>query len=256
MSAIRREDFHIVRSEVQSEQAKTPQDQKPICDKCKDRGYIRMNVPFTDPRFGKAIKCECRLAKDKEKQQQDLLFASGILDMARFKNASFEGFNAELPGVKFAYMQCLQFAQEPQGWLVLVGVYGCGKTHLAAAIAKQCIASGLTVLIQTVPDLLDYLRSSFSPATGQSYTSRFEAMRNADLLVLDDYGAQNDTDWTTEKIFQLLNYRYNMGLPTVITSNNVTLAGIDPRIYSRLHDTSLVCLITMDNAGDYRMRNV
>ena len=78
-------------------------------------------------------------------------------------------------------------------------------------------------------------------------------MEYHNLLVLDDYGAQNDTPWATEKLFQLLNHRYNGELATMITSNNVNLDGIDPRIHSRLHDRELVTMVRMEEARDYRV---
>lgn len=109
------------------------------------------------------------------------------------------------------------------------------------------------MLVLPVPDLLDHLRSAFSPEAGQSYDARFEQMKRVDLLVLDDYGAQNDTLWATEKLFQLLNHRYNSGAATVITSNNMELDGIDPRVISRLCDRELVTLVRMEQARDYRV---
>lgn len=250
-NAIRKSDFHIIRNKTQEKEA--TQIQRPVaCALCKDKGFVRANVSYGHPQFGKPIECKCTLAKKKAKQQEELVFSSGILNMSRFRNATFQSFQTNIPGVKIAYSKAVKFADDPDGWLVLVGPYGCGKTHLAAAIARKRIEASDVVLVQTAPDLLDYLRSAFSPESNQSYDERFEAMKKADLLVIDDYGAQTDSPWAMEKVFQLLNYRYNTGAATVITSNGID--GIDPRIYSRLHDQSLVTLVRMDNAGDYRMR--
>jgi DNA replication protein DnaC len=80
-------------------------------------------------------------------------------------------------------------------------------------------------------------------------------MREAELLVLDDLGAQQSSPWANEKLFQLFNYRYNSRFPTVITTNNVGLQGIDERIRSRMMDASLVTIVTFDGAQDYRPRN-
>ncbi|MBV9358548.1 MAG: ATP-binding protein, partial [Chloroflexi bacterium] len=51
------------------------------------------------------------------------------------------------------------------------------------------------------------------------YDRGFDAVRNAPVLILDDYGAHSSTPWAEEKLFQLLNYRFNDRLPTVITTN-------------------------------------
>lgn len=129
------------------------------------------------------------------------------------------------------------------------GAYGCGKTHLAAAIANAAVQRGVPTLFITVPDLLDSLRYSFSDPT-TSYEARFEEIRDADLLVMDDFGTQNATPWAQEKLFQIINYRYINKLPTVITTNLI-LDEIESRIRSRLQDSDFVKYIRI-TAPDYR----
>jgi len=75
-----------------------------------------------------------------------------------------------------------------------------------------------------------------------------------DLLILDDLGAQNTTPWAVEKLYQIINYRHNAALPTVITTN-LNLADMDPRFTSRLRDKSLVNTVTIF-AGDYRSKGL
>ena len=173
------------------------------------------------------------------------------MDLYEFADATFDRFNM-VTGVRRAFQEAQDFAENPVGWLVLTGGYGCGKTHLAVAIAKQRVEAGDTVMIQTVPDLLGYLRASFSPSAEQEFEERFNELREVDLLVLDDLGSQNDTDWAAEKLFQLLNHRYNRRLPTVITSNDLYLKGIDGRIKSRIMQKNLVSFVPMNKACDYR----
>jgi DNA replication protein DnaC len=237
---------------VSSTPPKPPVEQEYECPTCKDRGYLRADVPFGDPLFGKPVECVCKRADKKERMKQNLLSLSGIVQYSRYRTASFETFNRKLPGksVKSAYANAKTFAAEPDGWLVLAGPYGCGKTHLAVSIAKERIAAGDTVLVQTVPDLLDHLREAFDPHVEATYSGIFEQMKTAGLLVLDDYGAENTTEWAKEKLFQILNYRYNTMAPTVITTN--VLGKIDERIRSRLSDGELVNLVEMDDANDYR----
>jgi DNA replication protein DnaC len=169
-----------------------------------------------------------------------------------FRNQNFQTFNARVPGVQEAYKATMAFAEKPEGWLLLVGPNGCGKTHLAAAIANQALDSGAVVLFEPVPDLLDHLRAAFAPSSNEVYDQLFAKMREAEVLILDDLGAQQSSPWANEKLFQLLNYRYNMGMPTVITANLKGIQGVDERIRSRLSDTGLVVTIHMDRAYDYR----
>lgn len=143
-----------------------------------------------------------------------------------------------------------EYAEVPEGWLVILGVYGCGKTHLAAAIANRAVERGQPVLFIVVPDLLDYLRATYAPNSSVSYDQRFEEIRNAPLLILDDLGTQSSTDWALEKLFQIFNYRYNARLPTVITSNQ-KLEEIDLRIRSRMVDPELAQIVAI-RALDFR----
>ncbi len=156
----------------------------------------------------------------------------------------------DLRSLEKALKAARDFAERPKGWLVLQGSYGCGKTHLAAAIANYQTGEGTTTYFVVVPDLLDHLRATFSPSSNVSYDKRFEEVRTAPLLVLDDLGTQSATAWAREKLYQLFNYRYNAGLPTVITSA-LDLDEIDPRLRSRMLDTRL-CKIYAITVPAYR----
>ncbi|WP_156025575.1 ATP-binding protein [Thermogemmatispora carboxidivorans] len=226
--------------------------QRPVCPKCKGAGYLRLDVPFGHPHFGKPIPCECKEADLKERRRQQLRSMSNL---DAFRDKSFKSFNYTVPGVRQAYQTALEYTREPDGWLLLVGPNGCGKTHLAAAIANLCLENGSLVLFATVPDLLDHLRAAFAPEAPEVYDQLFARMREAELLVLDDLGAQQSSPWANEKLFQLLNYRYNLRYPTVITANPRGLQAIDERIRSRLSDASLVTMVTFEGALDYRPRN-
>jgi DNA replication protein DnaC len=128
-----------------------------------------------------------------------------------------------------------RFIGEPRGWLLIQGSYGCGKTHLAAAIANGCLSKGIPVLFVNVPDLLDYLRGAYNPNAEETYDERFNEVRDAAILILDDLGTQNATPWAEEKMYQIFNTRYVHKRPTVITTN-LDLDDLDPRLRSRLND--------------------
>jgi DNA replication protein DnaC len=149
-----------------------------------------------------------------------------------------------------AFQMAQGYSENPEGWLVLMGSYGSGKTHLAAAIANYRASQGFPVMFVVVPDMLDHLRATFSPSSDISYDRRFEEIRTAPLLILDDLGSQAAKPWVQEKLYQLINHRYNAGLPTVITSAN-TLDEIDPRLQARLMDRRLVRIAPI-TAPSYR----
>jgi DNA replication protein DnaC len=162
-----------------------------------------------------------------------------------------------------AYRKAKEFAERPEGWLVFLGINGCGKTHLAAAIANERRERGEPALFLVVPDLLDYLRHTFSPESQTSYEQAFEEVRQSPLLILDDFGRrastgkhdstgkQESTPWAHEKLYQILNYRYNAELPTVITSS-LHLDQIEVSYASRIGDPSISDFIVI-TAPDYRI---
>lgn len=198
------------------------------------------------------------MAPDYRSPLQDSTHAS-ISTLSIVCEHSFGNFsmreNEKLPAgeqksLEKAFRASQNYAEHPKGWLVLQGTYGCGKTHLAAAIGNYRDATGEQVIFQVVPDLLDHLRATFNPASNISYDSLFEQIRTAPLLILDDLGTQSSTPWAKEKLFQLLNYRYETRLPTVITTT-ASLDEMDPRIRSRMLDTSR-CTVHAILAPSYR----
>ena len=145
--------------------------------------------------------------------------------------------------LKDAFETAQGYAQKPRGWFVLTGDYACGKTHLAAAIANYRAGLGDPPLFVMVPDLLDHLRATFSPNSTTTFDHRFDEIRTAPLLLLDDLGTQSMTPWVREKLYQLFNHRYNAELPTVITIAADALEDLDARIRSRLLDAHLCRII-------------
>jgi DNA replication protein DnaC len=215
---------------------------------CKGVGYYTLAVPVGDPNFGVLMTCHCRQT-EKEQRAYDELRRLSNLDP--FADKTFDNFDPDIPGVRRAFVRAKEYARRPQGWLVFFGNYGCGKTHMAAAIANEALRNHWKVLFAVVPDLLDHLRSTFGPSSDVAYDERFETIRDVPLLVLDDLGTENTTPWAREKLYQIINHRYNYRLSTVITSNRKP-DDIEPRIASRMYDRTLCEEVTLIDAGDYR----
>ena len=221
-----------------------------ICEKCKGAGYLRVNVPFGHPLFGKPIRCQCKEAERIARRRQRLYALS---DLETLCDKRLESYNFRIPGTQDAFRAACAFARHPQGWLVLIGGSGSGKTHLAAAIANHCLEQDRVVLFTTAADLLDHLRSTFAPTSTVHYDQRFMQMREAELLVLDDLVMESCTSWAREKLYQLFNSRYTARLPTVVTMNQRGQEALEEGIRSRLSDQSLVKTVVLERVGDYRL---
>src|SRR6266498_5569960 len=227
----------------------------PNCPYCGGQGYLRADVPVGHPNFGRLEICVCR-QRDVSQQVRERLYSLSRLD--ELKGLTFESFQPhgqkglgekQATSLDRAFNQAYHYAKSLNGWLLLRGGYGSGKTHLAAAIANFAVEMGVPTLFLTVPDLLDILRFSYD-SEDTTFENRFNEIRNAALLVLDDFGTQNATGWAQEKLFQIINYRYINKLPLAITTN-LSIDEIEARIRSRLADRELVTDVRI-NAPDYR----
>ncbi len=219
------------------------------CPICKGAGFVHPLLPSGKPDFSRVIPCRCTQGTLDKEHQTHLLSYSNLGSLTRFTFANLlpqgrSGNPINQEQFARAYEAAKAFASEPKGWLILTGSSSCGKTHLAAAIANERISQGYPAFFISTPDLLDRLRSTFSPSSETPYDEFFDQVRSAPLLVLDDLGAQTATPWAKEKLDQLLNYRFNSELPTVI----VTITPINElgdRIRTRLTnlDLSRICVV-------------
>lgn len=146
---------------------------------------------------------------------------------------------------------------EPRG-MVLIGKPGSGKTHLAVGILRAIAEAGserdtslsfFRSRFVVVPDLLDTLRERINDSTVRD---PLPTLATAPLLVLDDLGREKPSEWVTDRLYVLVNRRYNNLLPTIVTTN-YQLSELADRGYdammSRLRDGASVVTLT---AGDYR----
>ena len=186
----------------------------------------------------------------------------GVIPHNMKQRMTFDAFNPEGNGalpehekrsLRSAKSYVKRWASQPNGWLSLHGPYGVGKTHLAVAAAAERENRGDEVFFATVADLLDYLRATFAPDSPIAHDDLLDRIRNADVLVLDDMGAERSTPFAEDKLFQIVGYRYEERLPTIITTSHQIedIAAARPRIASRLQDPLVVTEMPIE-APDYR----
>ena len=222
----------------------------PRCEICQGVGWVTPDVPFGHPDFGKAAPCSCVKEEWDGRIPERLQQYSNLGPLSRltFDNLMPQGRTPDEDNRRLfqaAYDTAKRYASEPRGWLVLTGNSGGGKTHLAAAVANHCIDLRIRTFFIVTPDLLDHLRGTFGPNSEVTYDELFEQVRNVPLLILDDLGSQSSSAWAGEKLFQLINHRFNAQLPTVITTN-VPLERLEESLRSRLTDPVLSTVIEVE----------
>ena len=113
--------------------------------------------------------------------------------------------------------------------VLLIGVPGTGKTHLAFAAAWDFLEGGYTVAYYQVEDLLNSLQC----LDGWEYRRILARVHEVDLLILDDIGAHNPTKFRTAQLNAIVDYRYREKLPLIMAANQLD---ISERILDRVKD--------------------
>lgn len=154
-------------------------------------------------------------------KQIDKLFQNNNLGKRQL-NSTFENYKITNKNKK-AYENAKKYANklingETDKGLFITGTYGVGKTYLASCIANETIKNKNTVVFGTLIQLLDYIKDTYkdSDMSDKEYLNLYSS---ADLLIIDDLGKEKPTEWVLEKLFLIVNNRYNNYLPIVITTN-------------------------------------
>lgn len=179
-------------------------------------------------------------------------FAEDITESNPYRSMRFDNFKAYTENLQRAVQLAREYGAAPDGWLLLHGDHGSGKTHLAAAIANERRAKGQTVTFLTAADLFDYLRDAFN-SKHETVNERLQFLRETPLLVIDGVNLRSATGWTAEKLFQLVDYRYMLRKPMLLTASTDDLRDMDTRFSSRFLD-SRICRMFEIRATPYYKR--
>jgi len=146
---------------------------------------------------------------------------------ARYKSANLKNLNLPDRFIERA----AAYISKPGG-LFLYGLYGSGKTYLAAAIANAVVAEGRSVVFYSFPQLLQDIRESFN-SSEKNEGDIIRRCQTANLFVLDDLGAEKQTDFTLDRLYLIIDHRYGNILPTIITSN-LSIGEVARKVHERL----------------------
>ncbi|NBD34378.1 MAG: ATP-binding protein [Chloroflexi bacterium] len=227
----------------------------PECELCGGVGFVRLEVERDHPKFGKLLVCpECRA--DYQQELARRAYERHVATIEQYSiiprpDATFEEFNhsnrtANIHAAKIAARRFAQ-GEAKNPWLVLYGEVGTGKTHLAMAVTHVLRERQESVLFASAPDLLDLLR----PGDDKYTDELLSIAREVSYLIIDDLGTENRTTWAFEKLYQLINHRYNTLTHLMLTLND-SPRDLPDRLGSRIEGPQTTLIRVEDT--DYRKK--
>lgn len=187
------------------------------CPVCNDTGVVGNHY------------CDCfkRLVKSLQTENLNAVSPAGDSTFDNFNLAYYQGVTDPETGVD-AYSRMGQIVSYCEAYaedfglsspsLILYGNTGLGKTHLSLAIANKAIEKGFNVVYGSAHNLLSEIEKEHFGRL-KSDDSPEDNVLNADLLILDDLGAEFSTSFTVSMVYNIINTRILKGLPTIISTN-------------------------------------
>ena len=214
------------------------------CPLCKNRGWIAF---IRDGQMA-VSECQCmnkrRLTRNLERSG-----LSSLLD-----DYTFAKYKTEREWQKSAKEKAIEFAERGQGWFVITGTPGTGKTHLCTAICCSFLDRGKDVRYMLWRDDAPRLKALVNDR--ELYEEQMNSFKDADVLYIDDFWKGNITEADINLSFELLNSRYNDRKKITIISGEKDveqILEIDEAIGSRIYEKSKGYLIKTP-AENYRLR--
>lgn len=197
--------------ERHAQNCKTCRPAEVICPRCSGTGILSRRVGLGKFEYP---ACECRSQSLRRGQE----IYSGLGTNPRAQTfANFEQ-TVETDG---AFEAARSFAEKPTSYSILTirGGVGTGKTHLLQAIGWASLEAGRQPKFVSLARYLERLRSTYADDSAVSFETLYHSLEAAQVLLLDDIGAERMTSWGQEQLYKIVNHRYQEALAMVVSMN-------------------------------------
>lgn len=220
-----------------------------VCEKCGENLYLEQTIFGVKKLLPRLCKCgreeyyaKIQQEENKEKQiRLESLIKNSLMD-STFSEKTFENWDFN-KGSKSMFNVGIKYATKfkdikAQGiGLLIHGEPGNGKTYLSCCIANKLLQEFVPVICVSINSLLDRIKETYNRYGNEAEADILRGLGKADLLIIDDLGTENNTDWSRSTIYNIIDSRYRSKLPLIITTNlqidTTKTGGILAEMYGR-----------------------
>lgn len=218
-------------------------DCSPDCPECGGVGYIRYEVPVGHPKFGKIERCQHGQARAVKRHLQ-----SGDIDprigltVDELRHLSWSMVRRGVNQADRACEATQRAYMSGHGLVFLYGGFGQGKSLVLKIAVATALNEGKRAAYANLAGVLDDIRSAYDERENKmaELVRRMEWWMSLDVLAIDELDKVGQTDWARERIFQLLDERYQRAVRqealTVIAANHQSLDDLSGYLRSRIED--------------------
>lgn len=220
-----------------------------VCPRCKGSGWTRLDLPAGAADFGKLAECSCGLVAARRAN----VYQAASRIPAEYADLDLTTF----PDRKIASDVADWWYELPTPWFLLCGDLGVGKTGLMIGLVKKALADGRSALFRPFVELLSDIRATYRTrdASEPDEADLVRACKAVDVLALDDLGTERATGWAQERLYEILNHRYNERRRTILSTNlgqDDLVEHLGERIVARVNGMAWLYAIVGPNLRERR----
>lgn len=202
-----------------------------VCEKCGDTKIMEIELFGVKRTVGKMCRCEQEASEKRNAEQEakdkqirlERLKASSMMDN-HFSSCTFGNFVIDKHNEK-VYKLAKNYAEH---WaemkaknigFLFYGDPGTGKSFVSFCIANHLLQQLVPVIAISSIGILNRIKQTYNNFGKEAETQIIALLGNASLLVLDDLGAENNTEWSKEKLYEIIDSRYRLKRPMIVTTN-------------------------------------
>jgi DNA replication protein DnaC len=202
-----------------------------ICKECGEQQQKEIVILGTSRVVPVLCKCkkekrEQQTKEEKAREKQDKLrqlFTNSLMDK-KFEKETFENWDfskgkQQMYNMGVKYCEKFQEAKSVGLGFLFHGTPGNGKTYLSNCIANRLLNNMHPVICVSINALLERIRKTYSKWGQEGEDTILNALSLADLLIIDDLGTEQDTEWSKSRIYNIIDNRYRNKLPLIVSTN-------------------------------------